>query len=449
VNTRSVDPRTTWAVLAMEAALILPIMSLPTQGDRFPGLSGPLLLLALLPLGCAAVFLVPTLREPSWRLLTGIGLALLTRAIVEYVPAAGLPGLAQWLARGVVPAAIGIGLWWRGGALAVAELTPGDVRTEFSIVAVCLLVALSFVRPFLLPDPALLGCAVALFAVGGLIGTALSRQDAADIVAARQGRALAVSTSLLLPAAAVVLVGGLRPELLTSMWLLLAHAIELILTPIGLLLAWLGSLLPHGTPGPLPAPPPVPTRVPIDPQLVADAQDRMAWLGTLIVFTLLTAASLAALLAARLLLTNFIRDPNSLRPTAEAPEEMVVEGSGSVGGEAADLLTWLMRWVRTRFARARPVRTRGAAPAEVAMVDAWSAYQRLLAWADERGLGRRPSETTGQLGLRLARQIPEAATDVEVLTRAFEWERYGGIRPPGDALRRVREALSKLLTLRA
>jgi hypothetical protein len=446
LNTRSVDPRTTWAVLAMEAALILPIMSLPTQGNRFPGLSGPLLLLALLPAGCAAVFLVPALREPSWRLLTGIGLALLTRAIVEYVPQPGLPGLAQWLGRGVVPAAIGIGLWWRGGALAVAELTPGDVRTEFSVVAVCLLVALSFVRPFLLPDPALLGCAVALFAVGGLVGTALSRQDAADIVAPRQGRALAVSTSLLLPAAAVVLVGGLRPELLSSMWLFLAHAIELALTPIGLLLAWIGSWLPHGSPGPLPVPPPLPTRVAVDPQLVADAQDRMAWLGTLIVFTLLTAAGLAALLAARLLLTNFIRDPNTLRSSAEAPEELVVEGSGSVGGEAADLFAWLMRFVRARLARGRPVGARRTVSPEVGAVDAWTAYQRLLAWADARGLGRRPSETTGQLNLRLARQIPEAAPDVDVVTRVFEWERYGGVRPPGDALQRVREALTHMLT---
>jgi hypothetical protein len=445
VNTRSVDPRTTWAVLVMEAALVLPIISMPTQGDRFPGLSGPLLLLALLPAGCAAVFLIPTLRDPSWRLLAGICLALLTRLVVEHVQEPGLPGLAQWLARSVVPAAIGIGLWWRGGALAVAELTPGDVRTEFSLIAVCLLVTLAFARPFLLPDPALLGSAVALFAVGGLIGTSLSRQDAADVVAARQGRVLAVGTSLLLPAAAVVIVGGLRPELLTSMWLLLARLIELALTPIGLLFAWLGSLFPHGTPGPLPAPPPLPTRVAPDPALVSEVQDRMAWLGTLIVFTLLAAAGLAALLAARLLLTNFIRDPNSLHSTVEAPEEMVVEGSGSVGGEAADLLAWLMRWVRSRLNRGQPVRARGAAAADVAAADAWSAYARLLTWAEERGLGRRPAETTGQLEVRLAQQVPEAAADLDLVTRVFEWERYGGVRPQSDSLRRISTALSSLI----
>ena len=55
MNTRTVDPRTTWAVLAMEGALILPIISLPTQGDRVTGLVGPVLLLLLLPGGCAAV----------------------------------------------------------------------------------------------------------------------------------------------------------------------------------------------------------------------------------------------------------------------------------------------------------------------------------------------------------------------------------------------------------
>src|SRR5690349_16022544 len=157
MNTRSVDPRTTWAVLIMEAALVLPIISLPTQGGRFPGLPGPLLLVLLLPAGCAAVYRVPALREPSWRLLSGIGLALLARALVDPVPAPGLPGVMMWLARSVVPAAIGIALWWRGGALAVAELTPGDVRTEFSVIALCLLLTLGFARPFLLLDAALLG----------------------------------------------------------------------------------------------------------------------------------------------------------------------------------------------------------------------------------------------------------------------------------------------------
>src|SRR5207248_3456954 len=82
VNTRLVDPRTIWALLAMEAGLALPIISLPAQGDRLPGVLGPLLLLALLPLGFIGVHEIRELRDPSWRLLIGIGAALLTRLIV-------------------------------------------------------------------------------------------------------------------------------------------------------------------------------------------------------------------------------------------------------------------------------------------------------------------------------------------------------------------------------
>src|SRR5207302_187236 len=93
MNSRLVDPHTLWTVLAMEAAVALPLMSLPTQGDRLPGLLGPLLLLALLPLGYLSVHHLAQLRDPSWRLLTGLGLALLTRAIVSVVPAAGLAGM--------------------------------------------------------------------------------------------------------------------------------------------------------------------------------------------------------------------------------------------------------------------------------------------------------------------------------------------------------------------
>src|SRR5205807_3394357 len=94
MNTRTVDPRTIWAVLAMEAGLALPIISLPAQGDRLPGVLGPLLLLALLPLGFASIYQIREVRDPSWRLLSGIGLALLGRLAVSVVPEPGLAGLA-------------------------------------------------------------------------------------------------------------------------------------------------------------------------------------------------------------------------------------------------------------------------------------------------------------------------------------------------------------------
>jgi hypothetical protein len=443
MNTRLVDPRTLWTILAMEAALALPLISLPTQGDRLPGLLGPALLVALLPLGFVAVRLFARLRDPSWRLLAGLGLALLPRAVVSVVPADGAAGLATWLARSIVPVAIGIGLWWRGGAVAVAELTPAEVRTEFSVLAVCLLLVLTIIRPFLLGDPTLLGAAVAVFAVAGLIGMALSRQDAADLVSLSYGRTLAATTAVLPAASAVVLVGVLRPELLGAMWRGLARLIELALLPIGLLLAWLASLLPRGAPGPPPLPPPRPTPdVLPDPAALAAAQQSLAWLASLILFTLLLAGAGLALLAARLLLQNWIGSPSQGSP--RQVDTVVVERSGTPHADARDLFGWLLRWFRGRLGRRANARRAGGAVADDRIADSWAAYQRLLAWAARQGLGRRPAETTGQLQARLRQHAPEAANAVELLTTTYEWERYGAIHPPADRLRRLQAALKAL-----
>ena len=443
MNTHLVDPRTVWTILAMEAAVALPLVSLPTQGDRLPGLLGPALIVALLPLGYLAVCLFAQLRDPSWRLLTGLGLALLTRALVSVVPAPGLPGLAMWLARSLVPVAIGVGLWWRGGALCVAELTPAEVRTEFSVLAICLLLMLAVVRPFVLGDPTLLGAAVAVFAVGGLIGMALSRQDAADLVSLSFGRTLATVTAVLPAALAVVLVSVLRPELLSAMWLTLAGLIELALLPIGLLFAWLASLLPRGTPGPPPMPPPRPTPDLLpDPAALAAAQESLAWLANLIIFTLLLAVAGATLLATRLLLQNWIGSPT--RGTPRQVEAVVAERVGTPRSDARDLLGWLMRWLRRRFRAAARAGVSGSRAHETQPADSWAAYQRLLAWAERQGIGRRPAETTGELQARLRRQAPEAAAAVELLTRTYEWERYGAVHPPADRLRRLRDALRQL-----
>src|ERR1700687_2930370 len=267
MNTRAVEPRTIWALLAMEVGLALPIMSLPTQGDRIPGLLGPLLLVLLLPLGYVAIYQIRDLRDPSWRLLSGIALALATRGVVSIVPEPGLQGLAIWLGRSFVPMAIGVALWWRGSALSVADLTAAEVRTEFSVLALCMLVLPSMVLPFMLPDPVLLGGSVALFAIGGLVATALSRQDAAEVGSLHFGRTLAATSALLPAAAAVLLVSVLRPELLGAMWSTLATIIELIFTPVGWLMAWLASLFPRGTVQPQPLPP-RPTMAPLpDPAL--------------------------------------------------------------------------------------------------------------------------------------------------------------------------------------
>ncbi|MBV9577734.1 MAG: DUF4129 domain-containing protein, partial [Chloroflexi bacterium] len=345
-----------------------------------------------------------------------------------------------WLARAFVPTAIGVGLWWRGGALAVTELTPAEVRTEFSVLAICLMVVLSLIRPFLLPDQMLLGLAVGLFAVAGLIGMALSRQDAAEVAAPRMGRTLAVATAITPPMVTVILVGFLRPELLDTMWLLVARGIELLLTPIGVFLNWLGSLLPAGTPAPPLLPPPRPTAEPIPSQALAQAQDRMAWVGTVIVVTLLIVGGLATLLAARLLLNNFIGAPQTWT-SGHDDDVFIAESSGNPSEEAGDLLGWLKHWLIALRLR-RGAGGKHAKRTDAGVPDMWSVYQRMLAWAEAQGLGRAPAETTGQLSTRLARELPHAAVTVDVVTRAFESERYGGVSAPADRLSRVNDVLN-------
>jgi hypothetical protein len=443
MNSRTVDPRTVWALLAMEVGLVLPLMSLPTQGDRIPGLLGPLLLVVLLPLGYVAVYQIRDLRDPSWRLLSGIGLALATRGIVSVIPEPGLTGVAMWLGRSVVPMAIGIALWWRGSALSVADLTASDIRTEFSILAVCMLAMLSMVRPFLLADPVLLAGSVALFAVGGLTATALSRQNAAQVGLLRFGRTLAATSALLPAAAAVLLVSLLRPALLGSMWSLLAKLIELAFTPIGWLMAWLASLFPP-TPfqpqpiPPRPALPPVP-----DPAALGQLQDRQEWLGWLVLFTLLVAASVVAMLVVRLMLANWIGAP--LQPSVDKDVELTTERSGTPRGDAQNFLGWLLRWLRNQLG-GRTLRVgAGTGATETAAVDAWAAYRALLEWATSMGLGRRPAETTGQLRDRLARQSPDTAAAVDLVTSTYEWDHYGTLPPPTDRLRRVRQALRTIV----
>jgi hypothetical protein len=323
-------------------------------------------------------------------------------------------------------------------------LTAAEVRTEFGVLALCMLGQLALVRPFLLAEPVFLAGSVGLFALGGLVATALSRQDAADVASAGSGRALAATTAVMPIGLAVILVSILRPAVLGVMWTTTAKIIELVLTPIGWLLAWLASLFPQG--GPPAALPqivrPTPQALP-NPADLGDLQDRMEWIRWVVLITLLIAGALAVLIVARLLLANWIGSPT--RAVPETPADLTVERTGTAGGTAHDLLGWLMRWLRGRLGRRAAVAGGRGGIAEVPAADAWAAYRSMLEWAESRGLGRRPAETTGQLQSRLARHAPELTEAVDLVTSTYAWERYGQIAPVADRLRRVRQALAALL----
>jgi hypothetical protein len=139
-----------------------------------------------------------------------------------------------------------------------------------------------------------------------------------------------------------------------------------------------------------------------------------------------------------LLLTNFIRPP--VRWVTVSPgEDILSETTGAPGDEVSDVWAWLQQWLRTRLARGR-----GVHRAATGQLDAWRAYERLLVWAESQGVARRPAETPGQFAVRLEAAYPETATIVELVTRTFEWERYGGINPSRERIDRVLEGLGSL-----
>jgi hypothetical protein len=432
-----------WAVLGIEAAVAMPIMATTMPGTGNARLLGTFLVLLLLPVGYIAVRRVDALRDPAWRVLVGFLLVVLLRL---QTPLAEGDGAAAAMARfvtAIVPAALAFALWWRGGSFIEAELTAADVQLEFLFGGVALLIMLVVFHGIVAIDPQILVWATGLFAVSGLIAVALARQDAADATSLGGGRVLASSVALLPIGVAIVLLQVLRPDVMGAMWVGLARLIELALTPLFLLLSWLASLLPaRGAPTearpvfrPSPRPP--------DLDALARQQappDWIPWLALTLVLLLVLFMAAGIL---RLLLESevVVRTPGQRKTDMEG---VTVESSGSAGHDVRQLATWLARWLRRRLARDGPLHaTSNSQPDGPA--DARTAYRSLLAWAEQRGIGRHASETTPQLQDRLVHAAPDSREAVDLVTRTYEWERYGDVHPPNDRLQRVLAALRGLL----
>ena len=168
MNTRLVRPEVIWAVLAVEAGLALPIMSVTAQGDPNAQLVPTLLVLLLLPAGYfGPVDSSMPCADPAWRVLVGFVFAVAWR--LQATPPTG-EGPAAALARFlqiVVQAVLAFALWWRGGALADAELTSEEVRSEFLVLGSAMLLLLVVFHGMVPSDTLLLWhCAVGLFTAG-------------------------------------------------------------------------------------------------------------------------------------------------------------------------------------------------------------------------------------------------------------------------------------------
>jgi Domain of unknown function (DUF4129) len=440
MTTQTVRHEVLWAVVAMEAAIALPIMTVIAPGEGNERVLATFLLLLLLPGGFAAMRWVRVLREPAWRVLAGFALVVALRLPASLVPGEGAAAAMARFLQAVVPASLAFALWWRGGTFADMEMVAADVHLEFLLGGCALLLLQLVFHGLVAVDPQVLVWSAGLFVASSTVALALARQDAADAASLGGGRMLGATMGLLPIGITVVLLMILRPDVMSMLWQGLARLLELALMPLLLLLSWLASLLPAGAPVMDARPPPRPfTQGPSVDEL-ARQQQPPEWIPYLALALVLLVVLLMAAGILRLLLESQI----VIRPQRQhrrADSSAVVEGSGGAGQDARQLLGWLAGWLRRRLLRTAPASSNNAA---VAAADAWSAYRTLLEWAAQHGIQRRAPETTQQLQARILAREPRAAEVVDVVTETFESERYGAQHPPADRLRRVQAAVREL-----
>jgi len=441
MSTHTVRQEVLWTVLAMEAAVALPIMSVIAPGEGNARFLATFLLVLLLPLGFAAVRMFPPLRDPAWRVLAGFALVVALRSQAPLAPGEGAAAAMARFLQAVVPASLAFAMWWRGSSFADAELVAADVHLEFMFGGCALLLMQLVFHGLVAVDPQVLVWSAGLFVASSMVALALARQDAADAAALGGGRVLGATVGLLPVGVTIVLLMILRPDVMSTLWLGLARLIELALMPLLLLLSWLASLVPAAGPAFDARPPPRP--IPRGPSIedLARQQQPPDWIPYIALTLVLVLVLFMAAGILRLLLESeiVIRPP---RQRGRADSSSVVEHTGGAGQDARQLLGWLAAWLRRRLLRS----TRPTAPAGAAHVaaDAWTAYRALLQWAAEHGSARKPTETTQQLRERLAEREPAVAEAVGLVTSTFEEERYGERPQPADRLGRVQAAVREL-----
>jgi len=226
-------------------------------------------------------------------------------------------------------------------------------------------------------------------------------------------------------------------ELLARIILAIAYVLFMI---IYFFLSWLLPGSPTATPPPTPAP---------TPDFLTEWQKQEAKLLNLppALLTFLKAVVVIAILA--LILFLLMRTLRRRRVLGAGGVEEIRESIWS----SAEFLRGLRRlWQRLldRLFGRRPV----ARPSYLSLLEKGEAYRaslsirqiyaRLLAWAAQHGLPRRPEETPYEYLTDLRRALPEAAPELRTITEAYVQVRYGDLPASADELAAVRESWERV-----
>jgi hypothetical protein len=434
-----------WPVMAMEAALVYPLIAHWLTGPDGRAPLGPLAALIMLPLGYLAAQHGPIRGVNVARADVGIGVAFTLRLLLvpptpAMIQAGPVLGPLEWLLGAALPALVAAGLWWRGGNLAEAELTADGVRDEFLIVGALLLGALVLFRDAAGISPLTSALAVMVYLASGLVAVGLARQEQAGLRPTAASSSVVAAPTILLLLASVVLVALLSPELAGVILGLLADALGaflgLVLLPLIWLLSWLQIRLPLATDLPMPA----------APQPLEDLPERALppeWLLQLIgvVVALLGVVGIVVVAATLIWLVLTLLQRTDFRPGIRAP--VAVEADGTPWQDARGLVGGLGAWLTRLVGGARAATQRPGAQVR----DARAAYRALLRWARERGVLRAPAETPAEFCRRLDVDVPEGTAHYALLTTAYERARYGGETAPEPDVARLRASLQALAGL--
>lgn len=438
MTTASVRQASLWALMAAEAAFAVILLSGLLTRSAAPSFLGPAAALALLPAGYLAVRYVAALASMRLRLIVGVVASLLLRLLLTWSPAEGQTAVVPWIALAIVPGAIGLALWWRGGALAEADLSAAQIRDEVFLLGGALLVLLSLLRMVLsLSGPPLL-VALVVFVGSGLLAVGMARQDAAGSLATGSARSLDVGAVAVLLVAGIVLVGILQPGLVATLW----QGVGLLLGLLGNLLLLLLQPLLNLFAGIRPTVPPMPV-APLGPGPAGVPADRPgeaapAWLAWLLVILAVAIALVLAVVLMWLILA--LLSPLWRRALPAPGSEGQLDAEGGAGEDARALLTGLRRWLNRLVSGT--ARSLGIGRERVN--DARAAYRVLLRWARQEGVERASAETTWQFRQRLDEHLPVGSGAYAALTESYDEERYGERAVPPTRLALLEEHLQQL-----
>jgi hypothetical protein len=309
-------------------------------------------------------------------------------------------------------------MWWLGRRMSRLKITFGTAFSEFQF-GLIILVLIFFIASMFktgMGNPVPLALVFFLLALVG-ISVAHALEGTSWLAGLYRGH----WSGLLLLSIGVILVLGLvisaivTPDILNIVWTAIKWLAGIILGLIMLILNFFASIFPASEPQELPEMPAMPAIVPdegepgwVMPEWLRVGL-RIGWMAMIIGFLIFALWRISSDIF------KWLRRKQA--GTGDAEFKPVR------GGFRADLLSLFKRiisWIKRLFLpRTRP------APVQAEIATVLQIYRQFLRWAASTGHSRQVSQTPYEFSGTLVKLIPEAVTDINLVTQEYVKARYG------------------------